>query len=89
MITRPRIKYPSSVFTDISVVAVMVILLYGIMQVARRWEAPLESIVSIDLSLWSLPRYTLLSFLRGFVAYGLSLLFALSYGYAGWSSKHL
>ena len=56
-------------------------MLYGLVQVAKHWQAPLQPAVEITLSLWALPGYTLLSLLRGLAAYGISLLFALTYGY--------
>lgn len=56
-------------------------LLYGFVHVAKHWHAPLQPQMDINLSLWALPGYTFLSLLRGFLAYGLSLLFTLTYGY--------
>ena len=41
--------------------------------------------VEIDLSPWALPRYTLFSLARGLIAYGISLVFTLVYGY--WAAK--
>jgi NitT/TauT family transport system permease protein len=55
-------------------------LITGVVGLARGWSAPLHPTVTIDLSLWTLPRYTLLSLARGLAAYGLSLLFTLIYG---------
>jgi NitT/TauT family transport system permease protein len=52
----------------------------GVVALARRWAAPLRPTVDIDLSLWSLPKYTLLSLTRGLAAYLLSLAFTLVYG---------
>jgi NitT/TauT family transport system permease protein len=45
----------------------------------QRMAAPSHEGTDIDLSLWSLPKYTF-SLGRGFAAYGLSLLFTLVYG---------
>ena len=81
MITRPSLPHPSSWFSDLSVVAVLAALLYGIARAAQHWQAPLQPRVEIDLSLWALPGYTLLSLLRGVAAYGVSLAAALGYGY--------
>jgi len=50
----------------------------------REWHHPFQSKVDIDLSPWMLPYYTMLSFLRGAVAYGLSLAFTLFY--ARWAA---
>ena len=55
-------------------------LVAGIVGLARDWTAPLRPVVDIDLSLWALPRYTLLSLARGVAAYLLSLAFTLTYG---------
>ncbi len=81
MITRPTVQQSRSLIIDLGVVIFVAACLYGIVKVAQRWEAPLQPQVQISLSLWALPRYTLLSLLRGFAAYGLSLVFALTYGY--------
>jgi NitT/TauT family transport system permease protein len=48
--------------------------------IARDAAAPQREKVFIDLSLGALPRYTLLSLTRGFIAYGLSLAFTLVCG---------
>jgi NitT/TauT family transport system permease protein len=55
-------------------------LVAGTVALAHRWEAPLRPSVEIDLSLWALPKYTLLSLARGVAAYLLSLGFTLVYG---------
>ncbi len=52
----------------------------AIIMVARQVATPYNEQVSIDLSFWSLPRYTILSASRGFMAYALSLAFTLIYG---------
>jgi NitT/TauT family transport system permease protein len=81
MITRPNLPRSSSLLIDMGVMTLLAALLYGLVHVARHWQAPLQPQVEIDLSLWALPGYTLLSLLRGFAAYGLSLAFTLIYGY--------
>ena len=60
-------------------------LLYGILSVASQWTAPHEAAVQIDLSPWALPRYTFFSLSRGLIAYVISLVFTLVYGY--WAAK--
>ena len=82
MITRPTILRPSSWLADLSAVALLAALLYGIVRVGKHWHAPLQPQVDIDLSPWALPGYTLLSLLRGVTAYLVSLALALAYGYA-------
>ncbi len=82
MITRANVSQPVSPVVDLSVVTLLGALLFGVIRVARHWQAPLLPVANIDLSLWKLPVYTLLSLLRGFIAYGLSFIFTLAYGYA-------
>ncbi|MBI3319393.1 MAG: ABC transporter permease subunit [Candidatus Omnitrophica bacterium] len=81
MITKPNVSQPPSLLTDISVLTLLSTLLYGLVQVGKHWQTPLQLQAEISLSLWALPGYTLLSLLRGCVAYGLSLAFTLTYGY--------
>ena len=65
---------------DLLVVVALAAVVAGVVALARRWTAPLRPTVDIDLSLWSLPGYTLLSLARGVAAYLLSLAFTLVYG---------
>jgi NitT/TauT family transport system permease protein len=60
-------------------------LLYGILSLASEWSAPHQAAVQIDLSPWALPRYTLFSLSRGLIAYFISLVFTLVYGF--WAAK--
>jgi NitT/TauT family transport system permease protein len=66
---------------DLAVVAFVFLLLYGIVRVGAEWRAPLRAAVEIDLRLRALPEYTFFSLCRGFVAFALSFLFTLIYGY--------
>jgi len=52
----------------------------AILNVADEWKAPFRAETEIDLSFWKLPQYTLYSLARGWVAMGLSLVFAILYG---------
>ena len=81
MIPSPAAREPPSLLADVSIVTILAAVLYGVVRVARHWEAPLQPHVDIDLHVWALPGYTLLSLLRGFVAYGVSLCAAITYGY--------
>jgi len=47
--------------------------------------SPLRDVVDIDLSLWHLPEYTFYSLSRGLLAYALSLIFSLLWGF--WAAK--
>src|SRR5262245_16275193 len=58
-------------------------MLYGLTRFVG--EARVPEPEAIDLSFWALPRYTFFSLLRGVIAYVLSLLFTLAYGY--WAAK--
>lgn len=60
-------------------------LLYGILSLASQWTASHEAAVQIDLSPWALPRYTFFSLSRGLIAYVISLVFTLIYGF--WAAK--
>ena len=56
-------------------------LFYGIAIVGRSWFGPFTPTVEISRSLWALPAYAGYSLLRIAIAYGLSLVFTLGYGY--------
>lgn len=63
-------------------------LFYAILMVSRTWLAPFTPVVEISSSPWALPRYAALSLLRISIAYGLSLVFTLVYGYiAAYNAK--
>lgn len=62
---------------DVAVILGLVSLVFGVSHVAGEWREPLRPNMEIDLSVWSLPRYALFSFARGWIAYFLSLIFAL------------
>ena len=64
---------------DLFVLAAIIAGLFSLIAMGKEWHQPFKSTVDIDLSPWMLPYYTMLSFLRGAVAYGLSLAFTLFY----------
>ena len=70
----------STWWIDLLIVIGLAALVAGVVALARRWTAPLRPTVEIELSLWALPGYTLLSLARGVAAYLLSLTFTLVYG---------
>jgi len=66
---------------DLLVLAALGAAVYGLIAVGTEFSGVLRPVVTIDLSPWALPRYTLLSLFRGFAAYFISLVFTLMYGY--------
>ena len=76
-------------WTDLVFVLAVAALIVGLCDLAAQWQAPYHGSNPdvIDLSPWALPRYTFYSLMRGLIAYGLSLLFTLVYGY--WAAKDL
>src|SRR5579884_355137 len=66
---------------DLLMFAAGLALFYGIALIARTWFGPLTPQVEISRSPWALPMYAGFSLLRIGVAYALSLIFTLVYGY--------
>ena len=62
-------------------------ILFAVVDLASEWTGPKHEKVEINLSPWALPGYTLFSLARGLIAYSISLLFTLLYGY--WAAKDL
>jgi NitT/TauT family transport system permease protein len=71
----------SSLLTDTPVVIAALATFYGLLALARYWTAPVHPQAQIDLSLWKLPEYAMFSVARIAIAYILSLVFSLAYGY--------
>jgi NitT/TauT family transport system permease protein len=71
----------SSIARDLPVVLAAFALFYALLALAQHWMAPVTQQAQIDLSLASLPKYTMFSVLRIFIAYALSLVFSVAYGY--------
>ena len=78
------IRHKSSA-ADAVVIAFVLSMIYALIAYGREWEAAFHPAVDIDLSLYSLPYYTLFSAIRGLAAFCLSLLFTLIVGY--WAAK--
>src|ERR1700735_4202997 len=66
---------------DVIMFAAGIALFYGVVTVGRGWLGPFTPSVEISRSLWALPAYAGYSLLRIAIAYVLSLIFALVYGY--------
>ncbi|MEI9998057.1 MAG: ABC transporter permease subunit [Verrucomicrobiota bacterium] len=78
----PRPKSP--LWANLFVLAVIVAGIVSLLNMGSEWHQPFRSKVEINLSPLMLPYYTMLSFLRGVVAYGLSFVFTL--WYARWAA---
>src|SRR5580693_4961390 len=70
-----------SFLPDLLMFAAAITLFYGVLMVGRAWLGPFTPEVEISRSLLALPAYAGYSLLRITIAYVLSLLFALTYGY--------
>src|SRR5947209_21608 len=77
---RDALKQPVALGPDLFLLLLVAAAVGGMVTVGKQMAAPHHEGADIDLSLWSLPRYTLLSLGRGVAAYGLSLPFTLVYG---------
>ena len=66
---------------DVVMFAAGLALFYGTVEIARNWLGPFHPQVEISRSLGALPVYAAYSLLRIALAYVLSLIFALIYGY--------
>ena len=72
---------PSASLPDLIMFSGGLALFYGVIQVGRNWLGPFTPHVEISRSLGALPVYAAYSLLRIALAYVLSLLFAVTYGY--------
>ncbi|HTW65480.1 MAG TPA: ABC transporter permease subunit [Bryobacteraceae bacterium] len=68
-------------FMDAIVFALLFAVIYAIVAVARYWFSAPVAAVEISLSPAAIPRYAFYSLVRMIVAYLLSLVFAVAYGY--------
>src|SRR2546426_1117506 len=79
----PTSLQPKSGFDliDLAVLLALGGVIYGVMTVAQEWTGQLQPVAEIHLEAKFLPLYTLFSLTRGIVAYGISFLFTMVYGY--------
>ena len=75
-----RCERPTGLGSEALLLALVLSIFGALLMVGRQMTTPFHQQVIIDLSFWSLPKYTLLSLGRGFAAYFLSLAFTLIYG---------
>ena len=73
---------------DLAVLSFLILLAYGVSLLAKNWTGPLVYKVNISLAPTALIGYTFLSMSRGFIAYGLSLLFTFAYGYVAAHNRY-
>ena len=72
-------------WVDLLVLMAGAAVLYGLVMMGHQWTGAHRPLVEIDLSPWSLPKYTFFSMMRGLVAYAISLGFTLVYAF--WAAK--
>jgi NitT/TauT family transport system permease protein len=84
---REEITRARTWWVDPLIVAALIALLYGLVEAASHWTAPLTSAAHIDVSPRALPLYAGLSTLRMALAYLLSLGFSLAYARLAASSR--
>jgi hypothetical protein len=70
---------------DLLVLLLIGTVIYGLISTGNQWRADYHPVTEIDLSIRWLPYYTILSGIRGLVAYTLSLGFTIVVGY--WASS--
>ena len=69
-------------WVDMAVAGLLAAFIYVLVTVAREWSGPLQQVPELHLEARYLPLYALFSLSRGVVAYGVSFLFTMVYGYA-------
>jgi NitT/TauT family transport system permease protein len=77
-------RFRRGIWIDVVLLVGITGIVFGLSSLAGEWRT-LRPAVHIDLSLSALPLYTFYSLTRGLIAYSLSLLFTLTYGY--WAAK--
>ncbi len=70
-----------SIVRDLPIIFAGLAGFYALLSITHYWVAPVSSNQRIQLSLGALPKYAMFSLLRIFLAYALSLIFTLVYGY--------
>ena len=80
-------RRPWACLIDIAVMLFLFAAVFGMYAIGRSWLGPVAPGAHISQSPRSLPLYALYSLVRIGVAYGLSLIFALAYGYFAANSR--
>jgi NitT/TauT family transport system permease protein len=68
-------------WSDLVILAALLAVIGGVVLVAREWTGPLRPLAEIHLEPRYLPQYALFSLARGALAYAISFLFTMVYGY--------
>ncbi|MGZ3726828.1 MAG: ABC transporter permease [Pseudobdellovibrio sp.] len=84
MLKQP-ISKTSTVLVDALFFVMGITLIFGLTAFGKEWRSSYNPNYQVDLSLSSLPMYSLFSALRGFIAYLVSLTFTLVIGF--WAAK--
>ena len=66
---------------DLAVAGLLAAFIYALVTVVHEWRAPLQQVPVIHLEARYLPLYALFSLSRGVIAYGVSFVFTMVYGY--------
>src|SRR5579864_1606466 len=78
----------SSLIRDLPIIFAGLALFYALLSVTHYWIAPVATHAEIQLSTSALPKYAMFSLLRIVIAYLISLVFTLVYGYvAAYNAK--
>jgi NitT/TauT family transport system permease protein len=77
---REALETPTGFGSDVILLALVLSIFGALLMLGHQMSTPYHEQMQIDLSIWSLPKYTVLTLGRGFAAYFLSLTFTLAYG---------
>jgi NitT/TauT family transport system permease protein len=80
-------RWPWGFLIDIAVFISVFAVIFGIYSIGRSWLGPVKVEAEISQNPRSLPLYAMYSLVRILVAYAISLVFALAYGYIAAKSK--
>jgi NitT/TauT family transport system permease protein len=83
----PGARWAWAFLIDVAVFLFVLAAIYGVYAIGRSWLGPAAPQAQISQSPRALPLYALYSLVRIGLAYGLSLVFALGYGYLAASSR--
>jgi NitT/TauT family transport system permease protein len=72
---------------DLLILMLIATIIYALVSTGNQWRAVYNPVTHISLSMRSLPYYTMLSGVRGLVAYMISLAFTVVVGYAAAKNK--